>query len=107
MFRYAGDIRYVCDGCGIGGNINVKDFEVVGLGSSNRKMGAENIDSLEYVFNCPECDNEISLIFELSEYPVGVLSHTVNRSSGASIDGEPYFEYLPEDQSDDDNEWAD
>lgn len=104
MFHYAGDIKYACNNCGYSDNVEIKDFEIVGLGCTEQGMGTESIDSLEYVFNCPECDKEISLIFEVAEYPVEALNHVINRSSGASTEGEPYFEYLPEDDSDDDDD---
>ena len=94
MWKFSGDIQYTCDSCGDQGDVSVDDFEVNCTGGSERSMGSENIYELSCEFECPNCDQEISLIFEVSEYPVEFLNFVLNRSSGAETTGEPELKHL-------------
>lgn len=59
-------------------------------------MGSESIYGITYEFECPKCDQPISLAFEASEYPIECLNFVLNNSSGAQTFGEPELEYLRE-----------
>lgn len=96
MWIFAGDIRYVCDVCDQEDIVDVKDFDIDFVSSSERGMGSENIYVLLSEFDCNECSNSISLNFEMMEYPVGFLNFSQNDSTGAQTFDEPYIEYLEE-----------
>ncbi len=59
-------------------------------------MGSESLYGALYEFDCPNCDQEVSLSFEVSEYPTEVINFILNNSTGADTTGEPNFEYLEE-----------
>lgn len=96
MWQFCGDIEYTCGKCADNDSIPVADFVIECIGGSERGMGDENIYELSYEFDCIECENPISLVFEVSEYPVECLNFIVNKSNGAEISSEPDFEYLRE-----------
>lgn len=96
MWKFSGAIKYMCVTCGDSANIPVDDFEIDCIGGSERSMGPENIYRIAYEFECPNCGQPISLVFDASEYPVECLNFVLNNSSGAQTFGEPEFEYLRE-----------
>jgi restriction endonuclease Mrr len=96
MFKFSGDIEYRCNECGDRSNIAVDDFSIECVGSYERQMGCENHYEIEYEFDCPECNNSISLKFEAWEYPVEVLNLVENKTTGAETESEPSIEYLRE-----------
>jgi len=96
VWRFSGNIQYTCNSCGDGAEISVEDFDIECTGGSERSMGSESIYGITYQFECPECNQSISLAFEASEYPVDCLDFVLNNSSGAKTRGEPVFEYLRE-----------
>ncbi|HMS26193.1 MAG TPA: restriction endonuclease [Burkholderiaceae bacterium] len=96
MWKFAGTIQYICNTCGDHGNIRVDDFDTVCIGGYERSMGTESIYGITYEYECPKCNQTISLAFEVSEYPVECLNFVSNNSSGAQTVGEPGFEYLRE-----------
>jgi len=96
MWKFSGAITYTCNGCGDSEEIQIDDFNIECIGGSERQMGAENIYELLYEFECINCDKDISLSFEATEYPIEVLNFVINNSSGAKTEGEPDFEYLRE-----------
>jgi restriction system protein len=94
MWKFSGIVEYKCDACGDSGEIPIEDFSVDCTGGGGRGMGPESLYDVIYEFECPECDADISLNFQVSEYPVEVLNFTLNNSTGAQTQGEPEFEYL-------------
>ncbi|EKN5932276.1 restriction endonuclease [Yersinia enterocolitica] len=96
MFIFCGEISFKCKSCEYNSSVDIADFTVNCVGSSERSMGAENLHEILYDFNCPKCGKSISLEFEASEYPIETISFIINRSSGADTEGNPYIEYLAE-----------
>jgi len=96
VWRFDGIITYTCGNCGDSDEIPVEDFSIECTGGSERGMGAESVYELLYEFECPQCNHDISLSFDVSEYPIEVLNFVINNSSGATTEGEPEFEYLRE-----------
>lgn len=76
-------IKYICELCRYSRVVSVLDFDIITLGGEERGIGNENIDSLEMIFVCLECDNHILLVFVVSEHPAEVLNHAQDNSSGA------------------------
>ncbi|WP_432696119.1 restriction endonuclease [Marinobacterium sp. YM272] len=96
MWKFSGIIEYTCDSCGDRGDIPVEDFVIDCVGGSERGMGPESLYDITYEFECINCDSDISLAFQVSEYPVEVFNLFINNSAGAQTEGEPKFEYLIE-----------
>jgi HJR/Mrr/RecB family endonuclease len=96
MWEFKGIIKYTCNNCYDSAEITIEDFDVECISGSERGMGRESIYELLFEFECAQCKNDISLSFEVSEYPAEILNHVINNSSGAKTEGEPEFEYLPE-----------
>ena len=96
MWEFCGSITYTCVKCGDSAEVPVDDFSIECIGGSERQMGSENIYELLYEFECSKCNQDISLSFQASEYPIEVLSNVINHSSGATTEGEPDIEYLRE-----------
>lgn len=96
MWQFSGTIGFSCSSCGYSEDIEIDDFDIECISSSERQMGPENIYELLYEFECPRCRRIISLSFEASEYPVECLSFVINNSTGAETEGEPIIEYLRE-----------
>jgi HJR/Mrr/RecB family endonuclease len=95
VWKFSGDIRYICSNCGHDGTVSVDDFTIDCVGGDERQMGMEYIYKLEYDFDC-DCGHNIMLEFEVSEYPANAQNFVIDNSSGAEIIGEPYIEYLSE-----------
>ena len=96
MWEFTGEINSTCEKCGDCDEIPIENFSIECTGGSERGMGAENIYELLYEFECTQCNQEITLSFEASEYPVEILNFVINNSSGATTEGEPELEYLRE-----------
>jgi len=96
MWKFAGDITYHCEHCGQDGNVAVDDFESQCTGGTERQMGLEAYYDLEYGLSCSSCEREIVLKFFATEYPVDTLNFVEDQSFGATTEGLPEFEYLPE-----------
>lgn len=95
MWKFSGDVEYICGKCKSSETIPVDDFNIDCVGGDERQMGMENIYRLEYDFDC-ECGQNIILEFEVSEYPVNMQNFVINNSAGAETIGEPYIEHLQE-----------
>jgi HJR/Mrr/RecB family endonuclease len=96
MWQFCGNIECTCEKCGDSDWVPISAFSDECIGGSERGMGEESIYELLYEFDCCECNNHISLKFEVSEYPVDVLNFVLNKSTGAETLGEPDIEYLRE-----------
>lgn len=96
MWEFSGSVEYVCDSCGASDEIPMTDFTIECVGGSERQMGPENLYDVIYEFECTDCGADISLSFQVSEYPTEVLNFTLNNSTGAQTEGGPEFEYVRE-----------
>lgn len=96
MWEFSGSVEYVCDSCGASDEIPITDFTIECVGGSERQMGPENLYDVIYEFECTDCGADISLSFQVSEYPTEVLNFTLNNSTGAQTEGGPEFEYVRE-----------
>jgi restriction system protein len=96
MWKFIGSVKYICDKCGDSDSIPIDDFSIDCVGGSERQMGAESIYELAYEFECPECSNTISLLFEATEYPSDSLDFVLNNSTGAQTEGSVDIEHLRE-----------
>lgn len=96
MWEFSGNIAYVCNECGEGDDISIEEFSIECTGGSEKGMGQENLYDISYELVCKNCNCPISLKFEASEYPLGLLSFVINNSSGAHTEGTPYIQYLRE-----------
>jgi HJR/Mrr/RecB family endonuclease len=96
VWKFSGIIGYTCDSCGDSGEIPIDDFSIDCAGGSERGMGPESLYDVTYEFECPSCESDISLSFQVSEYPLEVFNFALNNSTGAQTEGEPEFEYLRE-----------
>ncbi|MEJ1463203.1 MAG: restriction endonuclease [Candidatus Sedimenticola sp. (ex Thyasira tokunagai)] len=96
MWEFTGEIGFICESCGDRGVVPIEDFSIECIGGSERGMGAESIYELIYEFECDNCEHDISLSFQVSEYPVEVFNFAIDNSSGATTEGEPEFEYVRE-----------
>ena len=59
-------------------------------------MGDELIHEISTDLACANCENEIHLEFEVSEYPIEFFNFALNKSIGAETEGEPRMIYLEE-----------
>ena len=96
MWEFAGEIEYVCDNCSDSNSISIDEFDIDDIGGSEGPMGDVSVYKLTHTFNCYECLRLIDLSFEVSEYPVGFISFTINNCSGAKALNEPEIEYKRE-----------
>ena len=96
MWKFEGEINYTCKNCKDSDEIPIDDFSIECAGGSERGMGAESIYELSYEFDCVQCNQNTLLSFDVSEYPAEVQNFVINNSSGATTEGEPYFEYIRE-----------
>lgn len=96
MWEFSGSVKYICDSCEASDDILVEDFSIDCVGGGERQMGPENLYDVIYEFECSGCGEDISLNFQVSEYPTEVLNFTLNNSTGAQTDGSPEFEYIRE-----------
>lgn len=96
MWVFDGVIHASCDNCQHVHLIEVGELNVDCYDSSYHEngMGAENNYELSQVYNCERCGAEFEINFDATEYPVDMLSYVINRSTGVSCSGEPYFTYI-------------
>ncbi len=75
--RNSDDLIYKCGNCHKKNTVPINDlyldFECVG--GSERNMGEENQYQSEEFLECSFCGNEINIIFEIWEYPVGAHNY--------------------------------
>jgi len=98
MWTFDGDISSTCNNCSEIHVVPVSDFNIECYGGyySENGMGQQNNYELLYEFNCSNCNSEIELNFDATEYPLDVLSYVINNTKGASCSNEPFITYLPE-----------
>jgi restriction system protein len=96
MWQFVGDIEYECIICSSSGEIPIDEFDCECIGGSERSMGVEEIYKLSYSFDCDDCASTIDLVFEISEYPAGLINFIIDKCVGASALNKPDIEYLRE-----------
>jgi len=94
MWKFGGEVQYACQHCNYNDSVPIEDFNSECIGGSERGMGDEHIHEISYEFDCAGCNTSISLIFEISEYPLNCLNFTLNKSIGAETIGEPSIIHL-------------
>jgi hypothetical protein len=79
---------YTCGTCGNEGMIDTAtlhlNFEAVGTGTG-KSTGIENRYLAAAGFNCGHCENVIKALFEVWEYPLGVINHQQIIFKGAAL----------------------
>lgn len=96
VWKFSGTVEYICDSCGASDEIPIEDFSIECVGGDERQMGPENLFDVIYEFECSDCNAEISLSYQVSEYPAEILNFTLNNSTGAQTEGGPEFGYVRE-----------
>ncbi|NOS92553.1 MAG: hypothetical protein HOP30_11565 [Cyclobacteriaceae bacterium] len=78
---------FQCHECMSEYTVNVDDFslEYDCVDGSERQMGPENHYEATQDFQCPNCKNWISAIFNIWEYPVGAINYTEIELDGAEL----------------------
>jgi len=98
MWQFGGKIEYTCNICEKSDEISISEdtFSIDCVGGSERGMGEEYIHEISTDLICDNCENEIHLEFEVSEYPIEFFNFSLNKSTGAETEGEPRMIYLEE-----------
>lgn len=96
MWQFVGEIEYECSSCSSYGEVPIDEFNFECLGGSERSMGDEEIYELSCAFECDDCSSPISLAFEVSEYPIGLINFIIDKCNGATALNEPDIEYTRE-----------
>ncbi len=96
MWKFVGEIEYECSSCSFYGKIPIDEFDCECVSSSERSMGDEEIYELFCAFECDDCTSQISLAFEVSEYPIGLINFIIDKCDGAAALNEPDIEYIRE-----------
>ncbi|HIF9284197.1 TPA: restriction endonuclease [Photobacterium damselae] len=96
MWEFVGEIEYECSSCSSYGEIPIDEFDRECVGGSERSMGDEEIYELSYAFECDDCASPISLAFDVSEYPIGLINFIIDKCEGAVALNEPDIEYIRE-----------
>jgi hypothetical protein len=97
-------LKFKCDECRKIHKYHKSDFDLdfECVDSSERNMGAENHYVAEEYLEC-KCGNEIHLIFEVWEYPIGIHNYDSIEIDGAKLIESFYFTVNFYDEFDDDN----
>ena len=69
-----GHLELKCNNCGHIITINCSNLPFDVVETEQRQMGAENTHSADYEFGCPKCGNEISIKYDVWEYPEGAIN---------------------------------
>jgi predicted RNA-binding Zn-ribbon protein involved in translation (DUF1610 family) len=98
-----GKASFTCSKCGEAYSLEHDDFDFNAESGSEKGMGVETQYVSEHEFECDECGQEISIKFEVWEYPVGAINHTTHSATGANnVESEFDFIYSPEEPSEED-----
>lgn len=85
MTVLSGTAELSCERCANTFNVDAWDLDLEMTGSEERNMGIEVFYGSVTGFVCPICGQEIELIYDVSEYPVGVLDYYEAHAKGARI----------------------
>nr|WP_315398332.1 hypothetical protein [uncultured Sphingobacterium sp.] len=84
--------RVKCHRCFEKIDMEITDFEEFDAEYYSRSMGNEIHYSWACDFNCPKCNNELSVTIEGWEYPVGMLNYEEVDSENCEIIDNPQLE---------------
>ena len=90
MSIVSGSFSVTCSKCGANHDFGADDADFDGNGSDERGMGVENQYTWETTFDC-ECGNQIEIVYDVWEYPVGAYNHSNIEVTGGVAVGE--FDY--------------
>jgi hypothetical protein len=80
-----GIVKYKCSSCGQNGDIPMSNLSFEDVDMHGREMGPETHHRAQWDFNCPKCDAEIKLSFDVWEYPEGQINYKDCSADGAEI----------------------
>lgn len=80
-----GEAEIECAICTSSFFVSGGDIYVDSLDSDERKMGQETFYAGTSDFRCPNCENNIEITYEASEYPIGALNYSDVYVSGGKI----------------------
>lgn len=85
LMELPGQAEIECSNCHSSFYVSGSDVYVDSNGSDERAMGLEVFYFGVGGFRCPNCDHEIEVEYEASEYPVGALNFSETHISGGSL----------------------
>lgn len=85
MEIFSGTAQIQCSRCRHAFWIDASDLDVHATGSTERQMGAEVYYYGKLIAQCVECDNNIEVEFEGSEYPVGAIDYAEVNTVGGEL----------------------
>jgi predicted RNA-binding Zn-ribbon protein involved in translation (DUF1610 family) len=80
-----GIVKYKCLNCGHEGDIPMPNLSFEEVETLERDMGPEIHHHAQWDFNCPKCNTEIELVFDVWEYPEGQINAKEKSAKGANI----------------------
>jgi len=81
-----------CKRCQTINTTAIDDFQEPNTESNERNMGYETGYSWTLEITCTKCENELEIIVEAWEYPIGILNYTEFETVGCSFVEEPVVE---------------
>jgi hypothetical protein len=89
-----------CQNCRTQFKFESDDLDVQQVGADNRGMETEIFYQGHLVSNCPECEVEFEVEYEVSEYPIGIENYFEFSTTGVDIIEAPRFmEFTSQDYS--------
>lgn len=85
MALLSGVAEIACRKCSQSFQIDAADIDLQQTGGEERQMGAEIFYSGSVELDCPKCRNNILVVYDASEYPVGVPNYYETTATGADI----------------------
>lgn len=85
MLELPGEAEIECARCTSRFYVSGLDIDIDSIGSDDRSMGPENLYGGTSDFRCPNCDENIEITYEASEYPAGALNFSDTHISGGKI----------------------
>jgi len=94
MKRFSGELQYECNECKHTTQLDFKDLDQESVGADDRQMGPEEHFELTLDTACPQCGADVSIKYDLYEYPIGVINMFEDGSRGAVAKGSPSIDHL-------------
>lgn len=85
IYELSGEAEIECKRCTSSFFVSGLDIDVQSMGSWERNMGPEATYGGKSDFTCPNCENNIEITYEASEYPAGVLNFSDTEVSGGKL----------------------